>query len=154
MCVIVDANLASRVFQEPAEADFAPVLKWILEQGGELVFGGHLATELARMEKPRRFLRALLQAGRARRVSDESLDAEEMVVEATGHCRSNDQHVLALARVSGARTLCTHDRDLQRDFRDPKLVSHQRGSIYQRKEHAHLLRHTTSCGKLVRPGRR
>ena len=153
MCVIVDANLASRVFQETAEADFAPVLSW-LERDGELVFGGHLARELSRMERPRRFLRALLQAGRARRVSDESIAAEETVVEATGHCRSNDKHVLALARVSGARTLCTHDRDLQRDFRDPELISGPRGSVYQRKEHAALLRHTTSCGRLARQRRR
>jgi predicted nucleic acid-binding protein len=154
MCVIVDANLASRVFQEPAEADFAPVLNWILERHGELVFGGHLATELARMEKPRRFLLALLRAGRARRVSDSGLAAEEAVVEETGQCRSNDKHVLALARVSGARTLCTHDRDLQRDFRNPQLISGPRGSIYQRAEHAPLLRHTTSCGRRGRPRRR
>jgi predicted nucleic acid-binding protein len=154
MCVIVDANLASRVFQEPAEADFAPVLNWILEQGGQLVFGGRLARELNEMERPRRFLRVLSQAGLARLVPDTSIAAEEAVVAATGHCRSNDQHVLALARVSGARTLCTHDRDLQRDFRDPRLISDQRGSIYQRKEHARLLRHTTSCGRLARQRRR
>ncbi len=151
--MIVDANLAARVFQETAEPDLAPILNW-LAAGGELVFGGHLATELSRMDKPKRFLLALLRAGRARRVSDASIAAEEAVVEATGHCRSNDQHVLALARVSGARTLCTYDRDLQRDFRDPRLISDQRGSIYQRKEHARLLRHTTSCRRLNRQRRR
>lgn len=154
MCVIVDANLASRVFQEPAEADFAPVLNWILERGGELVFGGHLATELARIEKTRRYLLALLRAGRARRVSDASIVAEAAEVAATGRCQSNDQHVLALARASGARTLCTQDKALQQDFRDPRLISAPRGSIYQRKEHAALLRHTTSCGRLARQRRR
>jgi hypothetical protein len=145
MCLIVDANLAGLVFASPAEADFVPILDWLLEKDGRLVFGGHLGTELDRVERARRFLRALLQAGRAIRIPDEAVQEEEAVVRNTGHCQSNDSHVVALARVSGARTLCTHDRDLQQDFSNPKLVSNPRGKIYQRREHHRLLRHTPGC---------
>lgn len=150
MCLIVDANLAARVFAEPAEADFSPILDW-LEGNGCLVIGGQLAPELARIGGARRYLINLLRAGRARRVPDEVVEADRHTVAGTGLCRSDDAHVLALARVSGARVLCTHDRDLQQDFRNPLLISRPRGSVYQRREHERLLRHSTSCGLL--PGR-
>lgn len=148
MCLIVDANLASRVFGHPPEEDFIPVLDW-LEKDGCLVVGGHLTTELGRLDKARRFVITLLRAGRARQIPDSDVEKEEAGIRA--HCQSNDGHVVALARVSGARTLCTHDRDLQGDFRNPLLISQPRGSIYQRREHAApLLKHTTSCGRLKR----
>lgn len=45
MCVIVDANLAAKVFapgDAATAAEFAPVLRW-LEAKGCLVYGGLLA---------------------------------------------------------------------------------------------------------------
>jgi predicted nucleic acid-binding protein len=155
VCLIVDANLATKVFVDPPKPEFEPVLNWLREQGGYLVVGGRLATELARVGKPWRFIRELLRSGHARQVRGEAVEREETVVVATGHCRSNDAHVIALARVSGARTLCTDDGDLRRDFRNAQLVSNPRGSIYidYRKAHLKLLRHTSSCGK-VKKGRR
>lgn len=148
MCLIVDANLGARVFAEPADADFSPVLDW-LEGNGCLVMGGQLARELARIERARRYVLGLQRAGRARLIPDEQVEADRVTVAATGLCRSNDDHVVALARVSGARVVCTQDRDLQRDFRNHRLIAHPRGSVYQRREHAKLLRHSFSCGLLV-----
>ena len=153
MCLIVDANLASAVFASPPQPDFVPVLDW-LNRDGCVVYGGRLAAELIRIEKARRYLVNLLRAGRARRMDDGPIEAAVRVLAQGGLCRSNDPHVVALARVSGARTLCTHDRDLQRDFRNPRLVSNPRGSVYQRREHARLLRHSSSCGRLQRRRRR
>lgn len=148
MCLIVDANLASAVFASPPGDDFSPILDWLDRGDGCLVFGGRLATEMSRLHKPHRYLLALWRAGRARRLPDEQVEQEESVVADTGLCRSNDSHVLALARVSGARVLCTDDKKLQRDFKNPQLVARPRGSVYQRREHTKLLRHTTSCGRL------
>ena len=154
MCLIVDASLAAAVFASPPQPDFVPVLDWVEKRDGCIVYGGRLAGELMRIEKARRYLRTLLQAGRALRFQDDSVETEQAAVVGTGLCRSNDAHVVALARVSGARTLCTRDRDLQRDFRNPQLVSDPRGSVYQRREHANLLRHTGSCGRLPRRRKR
>lgn len=145
MCLIVDANLAGIVFSSPPHPDFVPVLDWLEKRDGCLIVGGRLGAELVHGEKARRFLLALLRAGRAKRVPDEQVAAEEAAVLGTGHCHSNDGHVIALARISGARTLCTHDKTLQKDFRNPRLISKPRGSIYQRKAHTRLLRHTVSC---------
>jgi hypothetical protein len=154
VCVIVDANLASQALRELPEPEFVPLLNWLQTGGGILVVGGRLTEELDRLEKPRHFVLDLLRAGRARSIPKVRVEEAEEVIEDSGHCRSNDRHVVALARVSGARTLCTHDKDLQKDFRNPRLISAPRGSIYKRAEHAPLLRHTTSCGKLVKRNRR
>jgi hypothetical protein len=149
MCLIVEANLAGLVFRSPPDSNFVPVLDW-LEKDGCLILGGRLGSELVRLAEAQRYLLALLRAGRAKRVAEEVMTAEEEAVLKTGLCRSNDCHVLALARASGARTLCTHDKALQKDFRNPQLISKPRGSVYQRKAHARLLRHTRSCRWLPR----
>lgn len=147
MCLIVDANLAGLVFGSPPHPDFVPVLDWLQQRDGCLVVGGHLADELGRLEKARRFVLQLLRAGIALQVPTAEVAREEAEVAATGFCESNDSHVVALARVSGARTLCTHDRALQRDFRNAQLIAKPRGSVYQRPAHGKLLRHTpSSCG--------
>jgi predicted nucleic acid-binding protein len=147
MCVIVDANLAGLIFGSPPHPDFIPVLDWLQQRDGCLVVGGHLAAELSRLEKARRFVVQLQRAGIVRQVPAAEVAREEAEVAGAGLCESNDSHVVALARVSGARTLCTHDKALQRDFRNPRLVTKPRGAIYQRAAHAKLLRHTpSSCG--------
>lgn len=147
MCLIVDANLAGLVFGSPPHPDFVPVLDWLQQRDGCLVVGGQLADELGHMERARRFVVQLLRAGIARNVPADVVAHEETEVAAIGLCESNDSHVVALARVSGARTLCTHDKALQRDFRNPRLVAKPRGAVYLRPAHATLLRHTpSSCG--------
>jgi hypothetical protein len=152
MCAIVDANVASLVFKKSPHSDFLPVFEWLHDpnKDGCLVFGGHLAQELHRVHGARSYLRALHQAGRAVLIPDAQVRAEESCVARTGLCTSNDPHVIALARASGARTLCSRDGDLHHDFTNPELISRPRGSVYQRREHVHLLRHTTSCGRLRR----
>lgn len=144
MCVIVDANLASLVFGNPTGSDFVPVVEW-LAQKGCLVYGGKLADELGRIESARRLVLALQRAGRARLVDRAKLEAEEMNVKRTRLCQSNDLHIIALALVSGARTLCSRDVALHRDFKNWQLISRPRGSVYQTAEHKRLLRHTPSC---------
>ncbi|MDM8549089.1 hypothetical protein QUF72_03380 [Desulfobacterales bacterium HSG2] len=91
----------------------------------------------------RRYLRVLNQAGRAIRIPDESIYAEEKRIK--DMCRSDDPHIIALARVSGVRTLCSHDKTLHKDFKNRELISDPRGSVYQNPEHMALLRHTRSC---------
>ncbi len=150
MCVIIDANLASTVFANSPHPDFQPVLDWLENRDGCLVVGGQLAAELDRLETARRYVLALLRAGKARKIPDEDVKIHEREVEETGLCRSNDLHILGLACASGARTLCTQDRELQHDFRNPRIVSNPRGSIYLRPAHAKLLRHGSACGRLSR----
>lgn len=141
MCVIVDANLAGVVFRSPPRADFEPVVDW-LQTKGRLVYGGQLTRELERVTAARKYLLELTRAGRAVPWNDAKVEAEEKRI----RCRSDDPHVIALARASGARTLCSRDKLLHQDFKDPKLVANPRGSVYQTTSHKRLLRHTRSCG--------
>lgn len=149
MCLIVDANLAAKVFAPgdgATAADFAPVLRW-LESQGCLVYGGLLAEELGRVAEVRRYLIALSRAGRARLLAPEAVAREEAKVRDLGGLKSNDLHVVALARASGARTLCSHDQLLHQDFKNASLISDPRGAVYQQARHKQLLKHTSSCGR-------
>ena len=152
MCAIVDANVGHEVFgpsQSPAGEFF---LRWLNRGERPLVIGGRLLTELGRNAGFVRWLRAAQRAGRARRIPDDLVDAETGTVRSEGRHRSNDEHVLALARVSGARLLFTNDDDLQDDFRDRRIVSGTRGRVYttgQSKDVSHthrsLLRRRDLC---------
>jgi len=148
MCLIVDANLASLVFGDDLQDDFKPVIDWLTskKKDGKLVVGGQLATELNRVSSARRFVKSLMQAGRARRIPDNDIDAEARRV--AGQCKSNDAHVIALARISGARILCSHDANLHTDFTNPALIAVPRGRVYQNITHQPLLQrygHTQAC---------
>jgi len=156
VCVIVDADVASLVFGEPPHQDFLPVFQWLHDghRDGCLVYGGRLREELFELIAVRRYILRLDQAGRARLMLQSELDPEEARLTQTKLCKSNDVCVIALARISGARTLCSHDTDLHEDFTNPRLISKQRGSVYQTREHIHLLKHTPSCGRGRQGGRR
>ncbi len=58
---------------------------------------------------------------------------------------SNDAHVIALARVSGARILFCRDTALEKDFRNPSVINNPRGKIYKYKSHKNLLGVQPSC---------
>jgi len=148
MCIIVDANLASVVFGDDIQDDFKPVIDWLTlpRKDGKLVYGGQLATELDRVSSARRFVKSLIQAGRARRIPDNDIAAEARRV--ADQCVSNHAHVIALARISGARILCSRDANLHTDFTNPALITAPRGHVYQNSAHRPLLQrygHTAAC---------
>jgi hypothetical protein len=154
MCVIVDANIAPLVFSTPAAPEFKPVLRWIKECGGIIATGGKNKEELLRIGAARNFIQEALRQPRNRRYvyltqedpsREDPVDREEKALLKQEACKSDDPHVIALARVSGARTLCSHDQALHADFTNPELLSDPRGKVYQQAEHAHLLAHTPGC---------
>lgn len=147
MCVIIDANIAHNIFRENPHPNLIPVFNWLHNTlgNGSMVYGGRNARELFLQEGSLRFVRALNQAGRAYYYPDECLSTEEQTLIQSCACYSNDPHIIALAIVSGARTLCSYDQALHQDFRDRNLINNPRGSIYQTANHRHLLRHTISC---------
>lgn len=147
MCIIIDTNLAADVFNNPSKKENMPIVNWVFDanKDGILVFGGKLAEELLLMGVTSRALRALMQAGRAVRIDDNRVNLEEQQVIKLGVCQSNDTHVIALARISGARTLCSHDTDLHSDFKNKQLLDNPRGCVYQNDTHTKLLKHTSGC---------
>ena len=151
MCIIIDANVAGTFFSNPTKDDHAPIFKWIEKRDGKLVYGGRLADELFKMSKPRRYLLRLRQAGKAILADQGQVDETERHLKATGRCQSNDPHVIALAQVTNARVLFSHDKALHRDFLDPTLVACPRGKVYQTWRHEKLLKHSANCIGRVPP---
>ncbi len=76
------------------------------------------------------------------------VDAKEKELKKARLCKSNDGHIIALAIVSGARTLCSNNKrkkHLFADFTNKALIDDPRGGVYQNPSHRHLLAHTPSC---------
>lgn len=143
MCAIVDANVGASLLRAPDAARNALMHKWI-RGGGRIAIGGKLRAELAQIGEVRRWLVTLSTAGRVVDVADDRVDAEEEALRPS--CESDDSHVIALARVSGARVVFTDDAALRRDVKNARLLAKPRGKIYSDASHAHLLTRKTCAG--------
>ena len=152
MCAIIDNDVSHQVFGANPTGPGLFFRDWLgRSNGGIIVAGGRLFRELIQNPNFRSFFEARQQAGRAIRIPDSVVDAVEAELQSVD-TRSNDKHVLALARVSGARLLFTNDRALQYDFRNARIVPGTRGRIYTtvqhtdvRRTHRGLLRRTDLC---------
>lgn len=149
MCAIIDASVVDDAFakdrkkRSPAAAGF---LRWAQRQGG-VVLGGRLRKELDGTSEFRRWAQDIRRAGRLRTFDDGQVNRLEGELAAAKDrdpkfYRSDDPHILALARISGARLLYSDDRPLHGDFKNPALLDPP-GAIY-----------TTLRSKAFGPGRR
>ena len=145
MCAIVDNNVRDEVFGSAQSGAGRLFYDWLNKRnGGVLVVGGRkLMCELSGNNEFLRFLSDRLQAGRARRIPDDLVDHQEREIQSQGILRSDDPHIVALARVSGARLLFTNDDNLRDDFKNPNIINDPRGVIY-----------TTRDRKDIRPSHR
>ena len=130
MCAIVDNNVASEVFgNRPPEAG-KRFRNWLGNRNGRLVVGGKLLEELKGNSGFREWFQQNQLSGRLRQVQRSQVDAEEQRVRLENLCQSDDEHVLALALVSGARLLYTNDAALIKDFKNPQIVANLDGKVY------------------------
>src|SRR5947207_10326466 len=117
MClVIVDVNVAPRVLLTPSDPDYKNLHRALFGKqrpNAVLAYGGSLTEEYARHDGLRRILVELDRAARARSVPDAIVNAEANAIARSGQAVSDDSHILGLARVSGARVLCSKDKDLR-----------------------------------------
>jgi hypothetical protein len=142
MCLIVDVNIAPNVLLTDHDPDFLHVHNRLFATKGptaKLVYGGKLVEEYGHNEGIRRILRELDRAGRTRKIPDEDVENECVVVESMNECQSNDHHIIALARVGKVRLLCSRDHALIADFTNKKLLDSPRGKVYQYASHRELL---------------
>jgi hypothetical protein len=147
VCLIIDVNIAHRALLRDDDVDFKFVHSYLFSErypNGRLMFGGRLAEEYGRVAALRRIVVELNRAGRAVRIEDKLVNDEEEAVCALGYCRSDDEHIIALARVSGVRLLCSLDQNLHADFTNRHLLSTPRGKVYQTAKHRRLL--ALNCG--------
>lgn len=114
---------------------------WLLGPRGNprLVVGGSLTVE--------KLLVQLIRAGCLRKIAPNAVDAESKALAKRAICRSNDLPVLALAIITGARTIATYDEALIEDCKNQEILSSPRSKIYRNPAlHQRLLGHASSCG--------
>lgn len=146
MCVIIDASLASRIFAEPTPYEFRPLIRWLFSDKGRLIYGGRNSRELYKVRNARRTIRELRRGSKAIEIL--GVDKEESRISSGSagfSLASNDPHVIALARLSHARTLCSQDFNLHVDFKNASIIPRPRGKIYQNSSHISTLIHTKGC---------
>lgn len=134
MCAIVDANVVSELWDNSGSTAGQAFRRWVEGPRGQLVVGGELTQELVTASAGR-WLQQLRLAGRLSRVDDATVDRHAADLRAAPRgtpesCKSNDHHVIALARASGARMLYSNDRALQADFKNTSLISLPAGKVY------------------------
>ena len=141
MCIIVDANKLSGFLAEPPHEDAAPIHQWLNRRvgAGTLVYSteGKFACEVG--DNAKRKLEDYYRAGRAQLVPASRFAQDEAELKASGELRSDDPHVLALARESGARLLYTGDNKLIADFGNRRIIQKPRGKVYSGAANADLL---------------
>ena len=137
MCIIIDTSAVPKM-RAQGELRSNPVLKRLRNGKFKLALGGKLTKELAGT-KIRDLLSDLVRARFAYVYKTSVINIETKKVKDWNLCKSNDEHVIALARVSGARVLYADDGDLHDEFKNAVLVPSPRGRIYQNESHRHLL---------------
>ena len=152
MCAILDANVAGQVFGAGRPVAGAKFFEWIHSGRGHLVVGGKLLRELDRNHAFHDWCVQAVLAGRMTRLSDEAVDGKATELAQENACRSDDEHVVAVAQLGGARLLFTNDGDLQADFKDRNLIDGPRGKVYTTRvredwtrAHRRLLEDRTLC---------
>lgn len=129
MCGIIDANAVGDALSGDPEEAAPRFLAWASSGGEKLVISSALLAEITN-QKAKLWFQQGLTARRVKRVTDDLVDERAEVLREEHLCRSDDEHVIALAQVSKARLLFSNDRDLQQDFGDPDLISKPRGKVY------------------------
>ena len=130
MCAILDVNTVGDVFGLNSTVAGRMFFDWIDSGGGCLVVGGKLMEELGANSLFSRWAAQARRMGRLRIVSKPAVNERTDEIVAQSVCRSNDEHIIALAQLGNVRLLYTDDRALTDDFTDRDLISNPRGRVY------------------------
>ena len=139
MCIIVDTNKLGGFLADPPDDDSRPIREWLDRGVGSIVYStdGRFAQEIQGRARIR--LENYVRAGRAKLIPGSRFADDERDLEAHPDLRSDDAHVLALAKVAGVRLLYTADRNLISDFKDKNFINRPRGKVYSSVRNANLL---------------
>ena len=144
MCIIIDANKTGDFLKK--NKDMAPIYRWIEQKKGKIVYSEHpqIWGEIKQHEGMRKFFSERKRSGSnevksiSRQTVDQTLPKIKVIAQQKKHqLKSNDsdRFLLALAKASGAKLLCSSDQRLHKDF---KAVI-DKGAVYQNQGHESLL---------------
>ena len=147
MCAILDNNTRDEVFGNTQTDRGQAFYQWVNSGRGRLVIGGtRLREELGgNRQHPgslnfRKWLPTAIRLGRVAQPDDDAVvDETARALEASGICRSDDPHILALAQHTGARLLYTNDQLLGYDLTNRAIIDGVRGKIYPNTDYREFL---------------
>ncbi len=132
MCMILDINMWPDFFNKTIAMQ--SVHKWLEKKNGKLVYSNHELFQKELTQNQRTALQEYSRKGQARLVPKKQVEQKITSLRADNTFKSNDIHILGLAKAVRVKVLCTKDKDLHYDF---KHILH--GHIYQNASHQHLL---------------
>lgn len=148
MCIVVDVNCLPAVLNEKhsAHAEFEPVLNWIQEGKGKLVYGGSkYMQELGCLTRYLKVVATLENKRRTVHVPDQEVDHEQNEIDRFySHSKFDDSHLVAIILVSRCRLLCSLDKNshpfiTSNQFYDGRHPSVKKPKIYSSRKHIGLL---------------
>ena len=146
MCIIVDANVAHAMFSADSGTETGRIVRdWVMRGSNRLVFGGRNATELFQAASAKRWILQAWRSGRARQISNPDIEREVALLRGVPNVTSNDLHILALARASGARLLFSDDNALIHDFKNASIIAAPRGKVFRKPAHRRTLLSGDTC---------
>jgi predicted nucleic acid-binding protein len=141
MCIIVDNCVAAGVFVNLSSSSDKFIHKMLATRKTFMVYDSALASEYSNNRDVLSMVLSFDRAGIAKKVPDADVAVERENMDGLPTLRSNDAHIIALARASGARVLCSADGALGADFKDKTFVDKPRGKVFKRmRDHEHLIR--------------
>ncbi len=113
MPIIVDTNCFANVFSRTSakHKDFEPVLSWVVEGKGLIIYGGtKYKRELKKAKKYLTIFRLLKEVGKVVYKLDDEIDELQNKIEAQKESSLfNDVHLLAISAVTKCRIICSED---------------------------------------------
>ena len=113
MAILIDVNVIPTVFctKSLKHAEFEPVLKWILEGKGLMVYGGSkYKEELGKLGKYLKIIRSLKSFKKAIEIDALEVDRYQKIVEdKEDNLDFDDPHLIAICAVSKCRIICSED---------------------------------------------
>lgn len=129
--IIIDNNFIHKVFEKRKDcSELWRSMFGISNRHITMILGGKLKREMFAQRQKLETFTAWARAGKLITIPCDKVDNEEVIVTAL-QIRSDDPHVLALARIGCARVLCTDDEALSQDFRDERIIPKPKGKIYK-----------------------
>lgn len=127
MGMILDTNCFSRVFNRKnvEHAEFAPVLNWLLNGEGVLIYGGSkYLEELKRCPQYLKIFGLLKRCKKARIVSSSEVDNFERILKLkVTNSDVDDHHLVAIIYASRCRLVCTKDQRSITFLKDTSLYA-------------------------------
>lgn len=125
MCIILDACIISSVFNKNStnHNEYKPVLTWIIDGKGKIVYGGSkYLEEFRKLPRYRRIFTELKRSGKAVVLNKQDVDGlEKELILKISDPEFNDHHIISMIIISKCMLLCSSDHKAFKQIKNNKI---------------------------------